>query len=85
MPVAKVERLIPLAEVKSRVGLSRSSIYARIKAGTFPAPVPLGEYPTRAIRWLESEVQQWIEDTVSNARRNVGTPVGSDHDHRDAA
>lgn len=29
-------------QVEARTGLSRSTIYERIKAGTFPAPVSIG-------------------------------------------
>ncbi|MGP8474285.1 helix-turn-helix transcriptional regulator [Burkholderia sp. PR2] len=39
------------------VGLSKSEIYRRIQAGTFPKPIPLG---TRAVGWLESDIQSWI-------------------------
>ncbi|MCA8251394.1 AlpA family phage regulatory protein [Burkholderia multivorans] len=31
------ERLLRFAEVRARIGLSRSEIYRRIGAGTFPA------------------------------------------------
>lgn len=51
------ETILRLPQVKYRCGLGRSSIYARVKDGTFPAPVRLGE---RAVGWLESEVTTWI-------------------------
>ncbi|MCL4671257.1 helix-turn-helix transcriptional regulator [Burkholderia pseudomallei] len=41
-----------------RVGLSKSEIYRRIQAGTFPKPIPLG---ARAVGWLESDVNTWID------------------------
>lgn len=50
-------RLLRLPEVKARVGLSRSSIYARMAEGTFPVAVRLGE---RSIAWLESSIDAWI-------------------------
>ena len=37
-------------QVEARTGLSRSTIYARVKVGTFPAPVSLGP---RAVGWTE--------------------------------
>jgi prophage regulatory protein len=46
-------------------GLSRASVYAFVKAHTFPAPVKLGP---KASGWLLSEVQGWIVERV-NARR----------------
>jgi len=44
-------------QVKTRTGLGRTSIYAGVKAGTFPAPVSLG---TRAVGWLDSAITEWI-------------------------
>ena len=51
-----------LPKVKERSGLSRSSIYAGVQAGTFPAPVSLG---ARAVGWLDSAVTEWIEQRVT--------------------
>ena len=45
-------------QVEALVQLSRSSIYAAVKAGTFPAPVRIG---ARAVAWRISEVEQWLE------------------------
>lgn len=44
-------------QVQVRTGLSRSTIYAFIKAGEFPKQVRLGP---RAVGWLECEVNDWI-------------------------
>lgn len=64
------DRLVILRrdKVEARTGLSRSSIYAGIAAGTFPAPVPLGE---KSVGWVESEIQSWLESRVAarNERR----------------
>lgn len=45
-------------QVEQLVQLSRSTIYAAVKAGTFPAPVRIG---ARAVAWRISEVEQWLE------------------------
>ena len=37
--------------------LSRSSIYAMAKLGTFPAPIKLGP---RAVAWRVADVRTWI-------------------------
>jgi prophage regulatory protein len=55
---AYCETILRLPQVKGRCGLARSSIYARVKNGTFPAPISLGE---RAVGWLESEIVAWID------------------------
>lgn len=44
--------------VQERTGLSRSTIYAMMAAGSFPKPIPLG---LRAVGWAESEIAAWLE------------------------
>lgn len=50
-------RLIRLPEVRARVGLGRSTIYRRMREGTFPLPRNLGG---RAIAWSQDDVDAWI-------------------------
>jgi prophage regulatory protein len=52
----RVKRFLRLPAVIELVGLKRTAIYERIKAGTFPAPVKLGP---RASAWDEQELAQW--------------------------
>ncbi len=54
-------RLIRLAEVMHKTGLSKTSIYAMIRAGGFPGTVHVGT----ASFWVESEVDQWISDRIA--------------------
>lgn len=56
-------------QVEARTGLSRSSIYAAIKAGTFPAPVSLGE---KSVGWLQHEIDGWIAARVAASREQRG-------------
>jgi prophage regulatory protein len=53
-----LQRVLRLRELEDTVGLKRSSIYEAIEAGTFPQPVRLAP---RAVGWLASEVEAWIE------------------------
>ncbi|MCW5715717.1 MAG: AlpA family phage regulatory protein [Bauldia sp.] len=61
-------RIMRRPEVQSRTGLSRSSIYAAVAAGTFPQPVKLG---TRAIGWREHEVAAWLRARPARRPRAV--------------
>ncbi|QYJ85859.1 AlpA family transcriptional regulator [Shewanella mesophila] len=55
-------RLIKLKEVMDCTGLGRSTIYNYIADETFPKPVSLG---ARAVAWVESEVQDWILERIT--------------------
>ena len=52
-------------EIEHRTGLKRSTIYDKMKAGTFPKPVKLG---ARAVAWLEPEIDAWIKERISQRR-----------------
>lgn len=56
-------------QVEARTGLARSTIYDRIKAGTFPAPISLG---AKAVGWIESELDAWLQDQVEKSRKSAG-------------
>jgi prophage regulatory protein len=56
---------IRLPEVLALSGKSRSSIYAAIKRGEFPAPVKLS---TRSSAWIRSEVAAWAASRVKASR-----------------
>ena len=58
--------ILRLPSVKAVTGLSRSTLYNRIAEGRFPAPIALGG---RAVGWLESEVQMWLEDRIQESRK----------------
>ena len=64
--------LIRLPRVKAKSGLGRSSIYAGVRAGTFPEPVSIGP---RASAWVESEVDAWIEQRIKDSRAKRVPPA----------
>jgi prophage regulatory protein len=59
------EAILRLPLVKTRTGLSRSTIYLRVKEGSFPKPVSLG---ARAVGWIESEIDDWLEQQIRQSR-----------------
>jgi prophage regulatory protein len=60
-----MKKFIKLASVISMTGLSKSSIYAMMKKGEFPKSVTIG---SRAVAWVEAEIQKWIEEKISFSR-----------------
>jgi len=62
-------RFVRLPEVKALTGLSRSTVYERIREGQFPKPVGLGG---RNVGWIEGEVMDWIEGRIAASRAISG-------------
>ena len=65
------KRFIRLSEVLRRTGYGRTSIYRKMEDGSFPKSVKLGGPPSdptafdsRAVAWIEDEVDQWIESRI---------------------
>ena len=54
--------------VEARTGLSRSTIYERMKQGTFPSPISLG---TKAVGWLEHEIADWLDQRIKASRPSM--------------
>lgn len=61
------ETILRLPTVRSRTGLSRSTIYLQISEGRFPKPISLG---ARAVGWLESEIDEWLKQRIDSSRRD---------------
>jgi len=53
--------------VKRVSGLGRSSIYTRIRAGTFPLAIDLDGGPMRA--WISSQVLDWVDQQIEASRK----------------
>jgi prophage regulatory protein len=60
-------QILRLSAVKAQTGLSRSTIYLRIKEGAFPAPVSLG---SRAVGWNSADIDRWIDQCIHSSRAN---------------
>ena len=65
-PPPRNHRILRWPELRNTVGYSRTNIYYLMKKGDFPQAIKLGG---RAIGWLESEVNEWINDRVAISRR----------------
>ena len=50
--------LLTRREVERRTGLSRSTLYRKMRDGTFPVPLKVSE---RAVRWRESDIRAYVD------------------------
>ena len=58
-------KVLRLPSVKELTGLSRSTIYLRIKKDEFPKPISLGD---RAVGWLEKDIEDWLEQKIKDSQ-----------------
>jgi prophage regulatory protein len=80
------EKLLRLPEVCQDCGISKSTVWLRVKNGTFPRPVKHG---ARCTRWIESEIENWKRSLIE-ARDGPKTKPGKRrgrvaHDHEQPA
>ena len=48
--------------VQAVTGLSRASIYLRVKKGTFPKPIQIGP---RAVGWRVADIEAWLANPAT--------------------
>ena len=64
--MAKNKRLIRVKEVLAMVGISKAELYRRMKLGTCPRNVPLGE---KVVGWDEDLIQEWVRARIAEGQK----------------
>lgn len=62
-------KIIRMREVLQRTGLTRSTVYAQMKAGIFPSNFKIG---LSVSGWNASEVDEWVRSRVKTAGFSIG-------------
>ena len=67
-------KILELSEVMKATRLSRSTIYKRMREGTFPDQIKLGESERgeRKVVWLESDIEGWLKERILASRQIKG-------------
>jgi prophage regulatory protein len=60
--------IVRLPQVKSRLGLSRSTIYKMVQEGRLAKPIALG---ARAVGWLNSDIEEFLDERIAASRKVV--------------
>ncbi|SFO33406.1 AlpA family transcriptional regulator [Sphingomonas sp. OK281] len=55
----KPDSIIRIAEVRRRTGLTWSTLYRKVSAGTFPGNVRIS---LRCVGWRELDVEAWLRN-----------------------
>ncbi len=79
--MSEPERILRMRTVLQRTGLSRSTLYRKMKDGTFPAQVAISMHGRG---WYESAVNRWIADPA-NYTESAGTTVPAGGEPQPAA
>lgn len=58
-----------LPQLKARLGVSGSSIWAWVKKGTFPAPIKLSENTTA---WHLTDIEAWENSRIQASQQMKG-------------
>ena len=64
------QRFISVKETAHRICLSKTELYDRLKAGTFPKPIALG--PKKVV-FLESDIDAWIKGKISDENKHAAS------------
>jgi len=67
------DRIVRLKTVLSRTGLSRSTIYRKIREGTFPPQLKIS---TNGAGWRESDINRWVADPATWRAVNDNDELG---------
>lgn len=58
------DQFVTMAFITKLTGLTDKWFYKLIQDGTFPKPIKLG----RSSRWLQSEVEAWLQERIAQSR-----------------
>jgi len=64
------------AEVLKKVGLSKVTLQTLMDAVKFPKPVKLCGQDGRAVGWIDSEVDAWIEQRIADRDAGIAGIAG---------
>ena len=75
------DRIIRMETVRARTGLSRSTIYRKIKEGTFPPQLRISSH---GAGWRESDINSWVANPVTWRVTNNNEAPGEEAVNHDA-
>lgn len=61
MTTANPDRILRIAAVLARTGLTRSTLYRKIQQGSFPKQVRIA---ARCAGWRESAINAWLQNPM---------------------
>ncbi|MGR7435062.1 helix-turn-helix transcriptional regulator [Klebsiella aerogenes] len=59
------DKMVDMVFITEFTGLSDKWFYKLIQEGQFPKPIKMG----RSSRWLKSEIESWVQQRITDSRR----------------
>ncbi|EAN9690119.1 AlpA family phage regulatory protein [Salmonella enterica] len=59
------DKMVDMKFITEFTGLTDKWFYKLISEGKFPEPIKLG----RSSRWLQSEVEKWVQERIETSRQ----------------
>ena len=56
-------KLLTINDVIEMVSFKKTKLYNWMKEGKFPKPISIAD--TRSVRWVDTDVQNWINEQIS--------------------
>lgn len=63
----KPKRILRWVEVNRRTGVTRTAWQRGMRSGIYPAPIKLAPPPSRAVGWLEADIDALIDRLAAQA------------------
>jgi len=57
--------ILRFPEVRKKVSLGKTALYALMREGKFPKPIQLSK---RAKGWIEADIDRWIEERIADSQ-----------------
>ncbi|MEG0968943.1 helix-turn-helix transcriptional regulator [Pseudomonas sp. NUPR-001] len=67
-PAKNIDRFLRIEEVVHIIGISRNTVYRRIKEGTFPKQVRIGP---NSVAWRQSDISVWMSSLTPSNDQSV--------------
>ncbi|MNJ68430.1 Prophage CP4-57 regulatory protein (AlpA) [compost metagenome] len=67
-PANNIDRFLRIEEVVHIIGISRNTVYRRIKEGTFPKQVRIGP---NSVAWRQSDISVWMSSLTPSNDQSV--------------
>lgn len=72
MPIDSSDRIIRLKEVLQKTGLTRSTLYRKVAARTFPRQIAIS---TRCMGWRQSDLDDWLRNPLAYEQATIVSPA----------